>query len=621
MPFGSCFRPSVHLGLLKAIGRQAGFRVDDYHMNLDLAGELGPDVYEAIRGDVYCADCTGEWVFTIAAFGEEHGRADYFDAFPFEAERIAEAIGKDGVYLGELRERIMPEFIDACLERADWGSYEAVGFISALQQQTIASLALARRIKERYPHVAIFLFGYNMDGEMGVEHVRAFPYIDFALSGELEELFPKLLERLSDSGAIGDLQGVASRDGNAVSFIGPASPVTDLDSLPVPDYDTFYGTAERNGISKFAESIADPYERLNATATPVEGSRGCWWGEKSHCTFCGVNRTSMKFRSKSAARLLAEVDQLAARYGRKRFHAVDWIMDPEHIRGLFGALADRDDCYEFFYFSKSNLTRDQVRLLARGGLRLIFPGIESLNTHILQLMRKGVTRLQNVNLLRWCSYYHIGTSWNLVYGFPGERSDDYAEQLETLRLTTHLHPPMECVRVRLDRFSPNFFDAHLFPVKWRRPDAGYSYIYPPEVNLEEVAFFFEYEPECDVLPEEALQATKDFIFDRKNGRYGICPSLTYRCVSSGIEIEDTRLGPDARRSYSLAGPDAAVYEACSSAPRSPGQVCAALSSASPSAALDVDSVDSVCEGLCEAGLMIGEAGRYLSLAIPADPER
>ena len=33
-----------------------------------------------------------------------------------------------------------------------------------------------------------------------------------------------------------------------------------------------------------------------------------------------------------------------------------------------------------------------------------------------------------------------------------------------------------------------------------------------------------------------------------------------------------------------------------------------------------DSIAIVCDAFCETGLVIGEAGKYLSLAIPADPE-
>lgn len=35
-----------------------------------------------------------------------------------------------------------------------------------------------------------------------------------------------------------------------------------------------------------------------------EASLGCWWGEKHHCTFCGLNGTTMKFRAGGAGALV-----------------------------------------------------------------------------------------------------------------------------------------------------------------------------------------------------------------------------------------------------------------------------------------------------------------------------
>ena len=74
---------------------------------------------------------------------------------------------------------------------------------------------------------------------------------------------------------------------------------------------------------------------------------------------------------------------------------------------------------------KANLTREQVRLLADAGVRHIQPGIESLSDHVLALMKKGVTGLRNVQLLKWCKEYGIEVDWNILYGFPGETREDY----------------------------------------------------------------------------------------------------------------------------------------------------------------------------------------------------
>ena len=46
-------------------------------------------------------------------------------------------------------------------------------------------------------------------------------------------------------------------------------------------------------------------------------------GAAHQCTFCGLNGTSLGYRSKSPERVLAEVRELEDRYGVSDFEAVD----------------------------------------------------------------------------------------------------------------------------------------------------------------------------------------------------------------------------------------------------------------------------------------------------------
>jgi ribosomal peptide maturation radical SAM protein 1 len=622
MPFAFSIRPSIQLGLLKAIGRRAGFPVDDYYLNMDLVAQLGISFYEEIihSQSTYRMPQTGEWLFSVAAFGEESSRADIFAAFPEEAARLAATTGKDVAYLNDLRERVIPEFIERCMERVDWGSYNAVGFTSSYQQN-VASLALAKRIKQRFPDVAIILGGSNMDGDMGPEYARSFPFIDYAVVGEADAVFPELLTRLNEGKETDDLLGVITRRGEGIVFPGPAQPFQDLDSLPMPDYDSYYEAARRCGVDRFKDPGGDPVHELEQRAIPFEGSRGCWWGHKSHCTFCGFNKAGQIYRSKGAERTLAELDALNSKYGTGAFFASDNILNMKFVDELFAPLASRSDRYEFYYFTKSNLTREQVRTIARGGVRVICPGIESLTTHVLKLMRKGVTRLQNISMLKWSTYYGLTVCWNLLHGFPGEEPEDYVEELESVKLIRHLSPPLGCLRIRVDRFSPNFRDRELFPTKWLRPNESYGYVYPPHVSLDKIAYFFDYESACDLVPEKSFRETQDFVarwrLDWYSGRRA---ALTYSRTDAGLAITDTRFDRNAPRTYTLSELDGDIYEAFGSAPRTPAQVCAALGSGSSGTEFDEDTIAATCEYLCDAGLMIGEAGKFLSLATPAEPE-
>src|SRR5439155_6118718 len=132
--------------------------------------------------------------------------------------------------------------------------------------------------------------------------------------------------------------------------------------------------------------------------------------------------------------------------------AVDNIIDMRYYRDVLPRLKELDLDVALFYETKANLRKEQVRLLREAGITRIQPGIESLSTNVLRLMGKGVTALQNIQLLRWCAEFGVHPGWNLLAGFPGEDPADYARQAAIVPLLTHLVPPQGVGEVRLDRF-------------------------------------------------------------------------------------------------------------------------------------------------------------------------
>jgi ribosomal peptide maturation radical SAM protein 1 len=607
MPFASAVRPSIQIGLIAAIAEQAGFPVDAYHFNLDLAVQLSPTLYESFcdhRGQM-----TGEWLFAPAAFGScaPGDEESYFKEFPGEV-KWAGTIGKDANYLIDLRQKVLPGFIENCLAAVDWNRYRVVGF-SSVFQQNVACLALAKRIKETHPGVHIVFGGANMEGDMGREYARAFPFVDYVISGEGDHAFPALLRTLAGNGATPRLPGlvVLTSDGSVTGE--QAAPVDNLDASPIPNYSYYFDRASELGL----------LEQYKATwVLPFESSRGCWWGQKHHCTFCGLNGLGMGFRAKNAERILTELAELARRYRICSFEAVDNILDPRLIDKLFARIGEAKLDYRFFYEVKVNLTRPQIRTLHRGGIRNIQPGIESMSSRILRLMRKGCTMLQNVRCLKWCRYYGIRVSWNLLWGFPGETEADYEKQLEVLRCLGHLEPPRGGGRIWLERFSPNYTDRNTFPVKNVRPQSSYRYVYPEAVDLDRVAYFFDYEM-GDTIESRVFSDTMTFLDEwDKSWQSDNRQSLTYRRTADGLLV-DYDWGPERRGTYSFSGPIAVIYESCSEDMHGVDHVVDCLRNSPEGYDFSHEEVKEAMDEFCRGRLMLAEDGKYLSLAIPTNP--
>ena len=274
-------------------------------------------------------------------------------------------------------------------------------------------------------------------------------------------------------------------------------------------------------------------------------------------------------------------------------------------------LAENETGYEIFYEVKANLSREQLKLMAQAGVTHIQPGIESLSSNVLRLMRKGVRAIQNINLLRWAQYYGIEVKWNLLWGFPGETEQDYAGQVEVMPHLWHLPPPENSARIWLERFSPIFMERDTFRLRRRSPERSYRYIYPEAVDLERVAYFFDYELDGGLnyyafsyiygASDEWLSAWQD----------GSPPVLKYWSAPGFVQIYDERQ-PGQGGSYTLEDTLADLYLACIDRPTTAAAVRASLGLDLPA-----EGIQEIFEEFQRLGLMFLDEQFVLALAVPA----
>ena len=608
MPFASSRRPSIQVGLLQAILEANGVSATSLYFNLELGASIGWERYESL---CHARDILfGEWLFARAAFLEHApDPGPYVEHYAKEIDAICAELCCDVSYLLSLREHLLPAFVDSCVEQTDWLRFGIVGF-SSIFEQNCAALALARRLKDRFPTLAIVFGGANFEDEMGIEYLRAIPWIDYAVIGEGDEVFPKLVKLVLAGENSGVVLGVATRTlEGAIRFAGRAAQVTNLDALPEPEYGEYFETAAR--------LLLPPLVRGQIVRVPIETARGCWWGAKHHCIFCGLNGLGMTFRSKSPARVLSSLDELARRHATYAFLSVDNILDHRYIGAVFEPIARQRKDYTFFFEVKANLSQDQLRKLARAGVCILQPGIESLNTHVLQLMRKGTTALQNVNFLKWARYYGIVATWNLLLGFPGETAADYALQVEIMRHIPHLCPPGYVGRIRLDRFSPNFVDSSARGFHGVRPIPAYSAIYPDTIDHRAIAYFFAYSA-AEALPDEAFSAVMHAVHQWQHewGRPDT-PFLVFQRGAGCLTVTDGRCRTSPPRISSFGELEATVYETCTPSPCSASRVLDLLRLQGIDTS--AGAVDHILSEFTHSGLMLKEVGHYLSLALPVNP--
>ncbi|MFC1859251.1 RiPP maturation radical SAM C-methyltransferase [Thermodesulfobacteriota bacterium] len=552
MPFASVRYPSPALSLLKSLMEQEGIPCDVHYLNVLYQAFTGrPDIYEGVA-DFLIA---GEWVFGRELFGPEWAQSERGKVDAVEGPLLPGGAVRKGINnsLENLRKLASP-FIEKCLQNINWDDYGIVGFTSVFSQQ-VASLALARQIKARWPEKIIAFGGANCQDTMGKALLRLFPFVDWVFNGEADLSFPQAAARWINGNEPDNISGVTFRQNGRIIEQGSGqSP--EMDTLPHPDFSDYF-----HALNSWAPDF------FSYAPISLELSRGCWWGKKSQCIFCGLNCKSLKYRRKSPQRAEEEIKTLTRHYKVDKVILTDSILDMSFFKTLLPALAEWGGLEELFLESRSNLNIEQVRILKSAGVTLFQPGVESLDSEILDHMHKGTTLLQNVQFLKFAREYGLYPTWNLLYGFPGENPDAYHRMASLIPSIVHLSPPMDVSPVQLVRFSPLLEQHHEWGLKNVRAHAGYRAVYPfaPE-DLNELACFFDADFEGKQDIPNYIDPLKRQVYSwKKLWEQSAPPSLTFeRQANDKIFLFDTRPG---RRNHrvKLEGLTAIAYTACESA--------------------------------------------------------
>jgi ribosomal peptide maturation radical SAM protein 1 len=613
MPWGRIDRPSIQLGILQSVLMRAGVRTEARSFNLAFLDYIVNATADLPVEDRICLNdyCEvgeddgiaglGDWVFAVAPFQDSSEQDEQYLNYVSSTATPREILAK----AARMHELVRP-FLDHCVEDVLSMSPRIVGFTTTFSQN-VASLVLAKLLKSREPSIHIIFGGSNCDGPMGEALHRAFPWVDTIVRGEAERVLPQLIKDLS-TGGVRAQPGLCYRENGQRVVIDQEGSDIPMDEVPLPNYDEFF---DRLGRS---DSRAEIRPHL---IIPFESARGCWWGAKKHCTFCGLNGSSMAFRSKSPELLIDELVALARKYSQLNFYAVDNIIDMRYFRDVLPRLRDTGYDFTLFYETKANLKKEHVRAMRQAGVITIQTGIESFSTPILKLMEKGATALQNIRLLKWCSEFGIRAQWNFIYGFPHEPIEEYDRMADLVKSLTHLRPPEFFFEIALERFSPYFERPHEFGLKILEPRRFYRFVYPcDEKARTDLAYTFDYAHEDGRNPNHYLTKLREQV-DYWKKEFRVEGVLEWRRGPGFLLIRDRRPGLD-EYDYSLADTEARIYLACDEG--ATAMDVWKLLRAEGNTAVSAEEVEDFLDEMTAARLMYKEDELYLSLAVPMNPQ-
>ena len=107
-------------------------------------------------------------------------------------------------------------------------------------------------------------------------------------------------------------------------------------------------------------------------------------------------------------------------------------------------------------------------------------GIEALSTRLLRKLNKGTTAIQNIEIMKHCEALGISNSSNLILCFPGSDQEDVDETLRNLEFTLPFRP-LKMVDFWLGLGSPVWRHPEDFGIEAVFNHRNYASIFPLEV--------------------------------------------------------------------------------------------------------------------------------------------
>ncbi len=473
-----CMGPHI----LQALAEENGYPTNILYLNLLLASIIGVERYEKIdnaplfwmiaerlfarsahglpplgNNPGYCTD------ETLSISGSKKHVKMFYENEPFDLDE-------------NLRlEQICTFFIDEVVAVLTSLDYKVIGF-SAQAGQINCSIALIKGIKVCCPNTITIIGGPGCEGRMaeGIDSLNN--SIDFIFQGEGETAFLNFLKDYSK----GELPS---------QRIIPGNPLNDLDTIPFPDYKIF--------SKQYVHFLGE--EALKNLRVWYETSRGCWKGDNGKCTFCAVPG---KYREKSIHKTLDDLMKIKDIFPGKIISVTDNIMPGSYHKDLLPILSKEKDFPPLAYPLRANIDWHDLVHLKNAKIYALLLGIETFSTHLLNLMKKGITARQNLLALRNALSLGIYVDWFLLWGFPGEKISDYEEVLRILPLISHLQPPRRLLPVLFTPFCYYFERPQEYKMTRLRPWAVYDMIFPGWTNIDKIAYYHtaEYPSEAHENP-------------------------------------------------------------------------------------------------------------------------
>jgi len=247
---------------------------------------------------------------------------------------------------------------------------------------------------------------------------------DIGVIGEGERTISELVHALMHHTPLDAISGIIYRDSNGASVTtAPRDPITDLDSLPWPDYEGFDVATQLEAMLPTDENYLHMHD--TPRMLPMISSRSCPFS----CTFC-FHPLGNKYRERSLDNFFSELDYLVTTYRLNSVMILDELFAVKRDR--LNEFCRRIKPYAVTWIVQLRVDTVDSDLLAAmkdAGCVFISYGIESMSDTVLESMKKKTSHAVIEHALNLTAKAGIGIQGNLLFGDKEETAQTMAESL------------------------------------------------------------------------------------------------------------------------------------------------------------------------------------------------
>lgn len=502
----------------------------------------------------------------------------------------------------ELTLAVLDSRLNALVDRLVDEGFDLVGMTTSFGQ-LLGNLALAKRLREKAPHVKVVLGGSTLSAQVGPKIMQHYPFVDFVIQGEGEKPLTSLARWMrTGEGNVDQIEGLLTR-ANFGCFPAGAkmSEISDMDELPMPDFSDHAATMSPGDLWFLT----------------LEGSRGCWWDRvntsgnaKKTCHFCNLNTQWKGYKEKSIVRIASEVSEQINRYGVTEVMFLDNVIRLKGVVEFAETLEALAHDLQFFYEMRANLSSYEVLRLWKAGLNRCQVGIESLSNSYLRRIGKGTTVMQNLLVMKLCQELGISNESNILTEFPGGTALEVEETVDVIRKYAWRLQPLAYSPFRLSIGSTVETLRADYPITNVRNVDYFRHAVPEEIYLDACLYNLDFDwvgTPTDWTPcMDAMRWWSQLYFAGRCGRN----ALVY--YDAGASMRLVWAEGDKRVAHNLVGIERDLYFFCLQ-PRRFDEILERFRGKA-----SADTLTQLLASWSERLFMYQEGNRHLALALAVD---